>query len=50
MYELDQANLPYTKSILTDMIYNLNEILTANDVNTVKTVVYKIEMGIKTLN
>jgi hypothetical protein len=32
------------------MIYNLNEILNANDVNTVKTVVYKIEIGIKNLN
>lgn len=43
MTELDKANLPYTKSILGDMIANLNELLNATDVQTVKTVVYRIE-------
>lgn len=49
MVELDQSHLPYTRGILSDMIHNLNDILTANDPQTVKTVVYKIEMGIKDL-
>lgn len=39
----------YSKKILTDMINNLNQILAANDVQTVKTVVYKIESMIKAL-
>lgn len=49
LVELDQSHLPYTRGILSDMIHNLNDILTANDPQTVKTVVYKIEMGIKDL-
>lgn len=41
--ELELAELHYTKKILTDMIQNLNDILSANDTQTVKTVVYRIE-------
>lgn len=49
-WQLEQSNLPYTKTILSDMIYHLNSILHANDIQTIKTVVYRIEQGIKSLN
>lgn len=45
--ELSQLELNYTKQILGGMIGSLDEILTANDEPTIKTVIYKIEEKIK---
>ncbi|CAD8050961.1 unnamed protein product [Paramecium primaurelia] len=47
--ELDKQQLIYSKKILSDMISNLNQILIANDAQTVKTIIYKIENMIKQL-
>ncbi|CAD8057748.1 unnamed protein product [Paramecium primaurelia] len=47
--ELDKQQLVFSKKILSDMISNLNQILIANDAQTVKTIIYKIENMIKQL-
>lgn len=39
----------YSKRILSDMITNLNQILIANDTQTIKSVIYKIENMISQL-
>ncbi|CAD8111907.1 unnamed protein product [Paramecium sonneborni] len=46
-YQLTVLKLPETKQILQKTIDNLNEIINANDIATIKTVIFKIEQKIE---